>query len=158
MPSYGPVELQRHVPYPMDPTYRWLTDFDEFDHQRSTGYLRERRILDAPKGQARFEDRIRLLGQERRQTLEVDLQPPDRWVATVVDGAFTGSTILHELAAAPDGGTLLTVKHSLQVGLLTRLKLAFGAGATLEEELGDAWDGVVAAMKEELGPAKTGSR
>lgn len=158
MPSYGPVEIQRHVPYPMDPAYRWLTDFDEFDHQRSTGYLRERRVLDAPEGRARLEDRVRLLGEERRQTLEVDLQPPDRWIAEVVDGAFAGTQILHELAAAPDGGTILTVKHHLEVGFLTRLKLSLGAGGTLQEELGEAWDGVLAAMKEEVGPAKAASR
>lgn len=152
MPSYGPVEIQRHVPYPMDPAYRWFTDFDEFDHQRSTGYLRERRILDASKGQVELEDRVGLLGRERVQTLEVVLQPPDRWEARVVDGDLQGTEAIHELVAAPDGGSLLTVRTTLSVGLLARLKLALGAGDDLQAELGEAWDGFVAAMEEELGP------
>lgn len=154
MPTYGPVEIQRHVPYPMDPAYRWLTDFDEFDHQRSTGFLRERRVLDAPKGQARIEDRVQLLGAERTWTQEVDLQPPDRWVARVVDGDWAGTEAVHELGAAPDGGSVLRVKYTFRVGLLARLRLALGAGDALEEELAEAWDGVVAGMEDELGPGK----
>lgn len=154
MPSYGPVEIRRHVPFPMDPAYRWLTDFDEFDHQRSTGYLRDRRVLDAPKGRARLEDRIRLLGEERRQTLEVDLRPPDRWIATVGEGAFQGSEIDHELAAGPEGGSILRVRYHLQVGLLAWLKLVLGGGEALEEQLGEAWDGVVDAMEGELDRGK----
>lgn len=154
MPTYGPVEIRRHVPYSMDPAYRWLTDFDEFDHQRSTGFLRERRVLDAPKGQARLEDRIRLLGEERTWTQEVDLQPPDRWEARIVEGGWAGTEAVHELAAAPDGGSVLRVKYTFSVGLLGRLRLALGAGDALEEELVEAWDGVIGNMGEELGGGK----
>jgi hypothetical protein len=156
MPTYGPVEIRRRVPYPMDPAYRWLTDFDEFDHQRSSGFLRGRRVLDAPKGLARIEDRVRLLGEDRTLTQEVDLQPPDRWVARVVEGDWAGTEAVHELAAAPDRGSLLVVKYTFSVGLLGRLRLAVGAGDDLEAELVDAWDGVVAAMEDELGPVEGG--
>lgn len=154
MPRYGPLKVRRQVPYPMDPAYRWLTDFDEFDHQRSTGYLRERRVLDAPKGQAKVEDRVHLLGKERVLTQEVDLQPPDRWVARFVAGDLEGTEAVHELVAAPDGGCVLNVRYHLSVGLLGRLKLGLGAGDDLQAELEEAWDGFVASMEEELGPGQ----
>ena len=108
-PWPAPVyEIRIELPAPLDSAYRWCTDYRSDDGRRAgEGY--ERRVLRRTRRTVLFEDTWWERDGWRWRRTEVELHPPDRWVAHST-GNVRDARITYRLHELPSGHTQLELR------------------------------------------------
>lgn len=148
-----PVTVTRDVPYPVETAFDWFTDYSEADPDRTDEVIEERRVVEETDDRVVLEGVTSVLGRTASGRAVVELDPPDRWVATIESGGPRpdGSRFVYELEeTGPDSSRLEVTYHLPIRGLLNRVKFWL-VESKVEAQLEEMWDGFIESMEEELG-------
>lgn len=154
-----PFTVTRDVPFPVEQAFEWFTDYGEGDAGRTDAVIDERRVLAEDEDRIVLEETASVAGRSASGRAVVDLDPPDRWEATIVEGGARpeGSRFVYELDETGPESCRLTATYDIRVdGVLNRVKIWF-AREDVQRELEEMWDGFLAAMEEELAGEGAGS-
>jgi hypothetical protein len=150
-----PVTVTREVPFPQETAFEWFTDYGDEDPERTDTVIEERRVVEESEDRVVLEGVTSVLGRTASGRAVVELDPPDRWVATVEEGGPRpdGSRFVYELEETGPDSCRLEVTYNIPVeGVLDRVKFWL-IESKIESQLEDMWDGFIESMEEELGEA-----
>jgi hypothetical protein len=153
-PTFVHVPYSRVFPFPLEATYAWLTDYRDDDPARTDAVVKRRPVLKREPGKVTMEGELELFGSFGTGVVEVALDPPAHYVATIVQGRGRGCVFDYRLTSVP-GGTRLDVDYQIRVKRWSsRLRVALGK-PLLRREIHRMWDGFAASMQRELGAPAT---
>lgn len=148
-----PVTVTREVPFPVDEAFDWFTDYDARDPERTDEVIDERRVVEEDGDRVVLKGQTTVLGRSTSGRAVVELDPPNRWVATIVEGGARpeGSRFVYELEETGPGSSRLEVTYNIPVdGLVNRIKFWL-VESKVEAQLEEMWDGFIESMEEDLG-------
>ncbi|MHB8605137.1 MAG: SRPBCC family protein [Thermoplasmatota archaeon] len=149
-PTFVTIRVSRFFPYPMEPTFTWLTDYQDDDHRRAGAVIKRRDVVKRENDTVRLDAELHVAGVGGNGIAEVKLFPPDHYVATIVEGRGRGSVYDYKLT--PQGnGTRLDVTYRIRVKRLSSRVKVWLAKPVAKRDLQKMWDGFTVAMKKELG-------
>lgn len=158
-PTFVKIRYSRVFPHPIGATYAWLTDYQDDDPSRTEHVVVKRRVLSRSPTKIVMEGRIEMLGSGGDGLVDIDLDPPGHYRATIVKGRGRGSVFDYRLTSVP-GGTRLDVVYGMRVKRWSsRLKVVLTRPAA-RRKIAKMWDGFADAMRKDLGEndAKKASR
>ena len=147
----GPVHIRvvQRFDRPLADAYAWLTDFTEDDAKHAGAVIQTRKVRERGPKRVVYEGETEVLGRRIWGVSEVDLAPPDRWEARVVEGPRKGSRTTYHLV--PRGaGCEITVDYRFVLDDPRRFLLLRVAKPLVARELRKMWRGFAAAMSREL--------
>lgn len=155
MGAFVVLPYRREFPVPLEQAYAWLTDYQDDDPQRTTAVIKHRPVLERAPDRVLLDGTLEILGRRGRGKAEVRFFPPDRWVATIVEGSGRGS--VYEYRLFPSGrGCQLEVQYRIRVRRLRRRLALMLRKRAVWRELDAMWEGFARSMLRELAPAAAG--
>lgn len=150
-PTFVDIHYARTFPYDVARAYAWLTDYQDDDPARTTAVVKRRPVLERTRDKVVLEGELEIAGTHGVGKVEVDLHPPDRWVARVVEGKGKGNVFEYKLTPEAPDRTRLDVRYRIRVRRWrSRLKVWLAKGVT-RRDLDRMWDGFASSMVKELG-------
>jgi hypothetical protein len=148
-PAYG---IRYELPAPLGYAYRWCTDYDPGDGRRS-GEKYERRILRRDRRGTLFEDTWWERDGWRWRRTEVELHPPDGWVAHST-GNVRDARITYRLRELPNGHTELDLRMLRRPSVWRPQQ---PAKATFERGLRRMWGSLARSLASEYARSRGGT-
>lgn len=143
------ISLTRDLPFPIADAYAWLTDFQDDDADRTHAVAVWRKVLARSEKRIVMEGESEAFGRLVPFTSEIDLAPPDAWVARVVGGPRKGSVTHYKLTPTAAGSRLVVEYQQTHETTFGRTVMALGK-PVLRRNLKRMWDGYEAAMRKDL--------
>lgn len=144
------VRYSRAFPVPVPDAYAWLTDYRDDDPSRTEHLLVSRPVRSRAPDKVVLEGTLELLDRRGTSITEVDLLPPDRWRARIVQGWGRGSVYEYRLTPTGDGGSRLDIEYRFHARRLrSKLLLLFGK-RRVRAELDRMWSGFAASLEKDL--------
>lgn len=151
MADHVTIRYERELDHPVEAAYEWLTDYQDDDPDRAGAVVVERPVLERSETKVVLKGTVEVLGDKGTGLTEVDLMPPDKWRARIVDGRGRGSVYEYRLEPL-DGGdrSRLVVDYHIRVKRFSsKLKVLLGR-PFVRRELDRMWAGFAKSMDEEL--------
>jgi hypothetical protein len=111
--------------------------------------VKRRPVLERTKDKIVMEGELEIAGARGTGTVEVTLDPPAHWTATIVKGGGKGSVYDYRLTAVPGGSRLDVVYHIRVKRWKSRLRVWLGR-PVIRKQIGIMWDGFADSMKKDL--------
>jgi hypothetical protein len=154
-PTFVPIRYSRVFPHGLAETFDWLTDYREDDPSLTTAVVVDKRPVVKREGDTvTLHGTLEILGNRGSGIVEVKLQPPDRYTATIVQGAGKGSVYEYALTPVSPTATRLDVTYNVRVKRLRKRILVAIARPLVRRDIARMWEGYAAAMAKDLSGAQ----
>ncbi len=145
-----PIRYSRVLDHPLGVAYEWLTDYQDDDPARTTAVVKRRPVIERHADRIVMDGTLEIMGNKGSGKVEVRLFPPDRWVATIIEGAGRGSVYEYQLTAIDANRSRLDINYGVRAKRWRKRMMVRLARPFIRRELNTMWDGFAAAMAREL--------
>lgn len=148
---FVPLRYSRVFPHPLEPTFAWLTDYREDDPDLTSAVVVEKRpVLKREGNTVTLRGTLDILGKRGSGVVEIKLEAPRRYTATIVEGAGRGSVYEYQLTPVTATSTRLDVTYNVRVKRFSRRIFVMLARPFVLRQLDRMWDGFADAMGKDL--------